>query len=139
EHYKQLAHTLMDDYDVVVIEDLDAKNMRAKKRQARNANRKLAMIKPYRMAQFIEMLANRTGKTLIKVDAYKTSQVEYGTTHEEKHDTSVREWVSTLTGKLINRDLNASWNILDWGLNPEHHIKLKDYPHLSASSLVTIN
>lgn len=139
EHYKQLAHTLMDDYDVVVIEDLDAKDMRAKKRQARNANRKLAMIKPYRMAQFIEMLANRTGKTLIKVDAYKTSQVEYGTTHEEKHDTSVREWVSTLTGKLINRDLNASWNILDWGLNPEHHIKLKDYPHLSASSLVTIN
>jgi Transposase and inactivated derivatives len=139
EHYKHLAHVLIDDYDVIVIEDLDAKNMRSKKRQARRANHKLAMIKPYRTAQFIEMLANRTGKTLIKVDAYKTSQVEYGTTHEEKHDTSVREWVSTLTGKLIDRDLNASLNILDWGLNPEHHIKLKDYPHLSASSLVTIN
>ena len=139
EHYKQLAHVLMDDYDMVVIEDLNAKDMRSKKRQVRSANRKLAMIKPYRMAHFIEMLANRTGKTLIKVDAYKTSQVEYGTTHEEKHDTTVREWVSTLTGKLINRDLNASCNILDWGLNPEHHIKLKDYPRLSASSLVTIN
>lgn len=139
EHYRQIAHTLIDDYNVVVIEKLDVKNMRAKKRQARSANRKLAMVKPYRMAQFIEMLANRTGKTLIKVDAYKTSQVEYGTTHEEKHDTSVREWVSTFTGKLINRDLNASWNILDWGLNPEHHVKLKDYPHLSASSLITIN
>ena len=139
EHYKQIAHLLIDDYDVIVIENLNVKDMRAKKRQARSANRKLAMIKPYRMAQFIEMLANRTGKTLIKVDAYKTSQVEYGTTHEEKHDTSVREWVSTLTGKLINRDLNASLNILDWGLNPEHHIKLKDYPRLSASSLVTIN
>ncbi|MBJ7649494.1 RNA-guided endonuclease TnpB family protein [Weissella confusa] len=139
EHYKQLAHVLMDDYDVIVIEDLNAKYMRAKKRQARSANRKLAMIKPCRMAQFIEMLANRTGKTLIRVDAYKTSQIEYGTTHEEKHNTSVRKWTSTLTGKLINRDLNASWNILDWGLNPEHHIKLKDYPHLSASSLVTIN
>lgn len=139
EYYKHMAHTLIDDYDVVVIEKLDVKNMRAKKRQARSANRKLAMVKPYRMAQFIEMLANRTGKTLIKVDAYKTSQVEYGTTHEENHDISVREWVSTFTGKLINRDLNASWNILDWGLNPEHHIKLKDYPHLSASSLITIN
>lgn len=139
EHYKQIAHLLIDDYDVIVIENLNVKDMRAKKRQARSANRKLAMIKPYRMGQFIEMLANRTGKTLIKVDAYKTSQVEYGTTHEEKHDTSVREWVSTFTGKLINRDLNASWNILDWGLNPEHHIKLKDYPHLSASSLITIN
>ena len=139
EHYKHLAHVLIDDYDVIVIEDLDAKNMRSKKRQARRANHKLAMIKPYRTAQFIEMLANRTGKTLIKVDAYKTSQVEYGTTHEEKHETSVRQWISTLTGKLIDRDLNASLNILDWGLNPEHHIKLKDYPHLSASSLVTIN
>ena len=91
------------------------------------------------MTQFIEMLANRTGRTLIKVDAYKTSQVEYGTKHEEKHDTSIREWVSTHTGKLINRDLNASLNILDWGLNPEHHIKLKHYPHLSADSLVAIN
>lgn len=139
EHYKYLAHVLIDDYDVIVIEDLDAKNMRSKKRQARRANHKLAMIKPYRTAQFIEMLADRTGKTLIKVDAYKTSQVEYGTTHEEKHETSVRQWISTLTGKLIDRDLNASLNILDWGLNPEHHIKLKDYPHLSASSLVTIN
>lgn len=139
EQYRQLAHVLMDDYDVVVIEDLDAKDMRAKKRQARSANRKLAMIKPYRMAQLIEMLANRTGKTLIKVDAYKTSQVEFGTTHEEKHDTSVREWISTLTGKLVKRDLNAAWNILYWGLHPEHHIKLKDYPRLSVSSLVTIN
>ena len=139
EHYKQLAHILMDDYDVVVIEDLNSMNMRTKKRRTRNINHKLAMIKPHRMTKFIEMLANSTGKTLIKVDAYKTSQVEYGTAHEEKHDTSIREWVSTFTDKLINRDLNASWNILAWGLNPEHHIKLKDYPHLKASSLVTIN
>lgn len=139
EHYKQIAHLLIDDYDVIVIENLNVKDMRAKKRQTRSANRKLAMIKPYRMGQFIEMLANRTGKTLIKVDAYKTSQVEYGTMHEEKHDTSIRYWISTFSGKLINRDLNASLNILDWGLNPEHHIKLKDYPRLSASSLVTIN
>lgn len=139
EHYKQIAHLLIDDYDVIVIENLNVKDMRAKKRQARSANRKLAMIKPYRMGQFIEMLANRTGKTLIKVDAYKTSQVEYGTMHEEKHDTSIRYWISTFSGKLINRDLNASLNILDWGMNPEHHIKLKDYPRLSASSLVTIN
>lgn len=139
EHYKQIAHLLIDNYDVIIIENLNVKDMRAKKRQARSANRKLAMIKPYRMGQFIEMLANRTGKTLIKVDAYKTSQVEYGTMHEEKHDTSIRYWISTFSGKLINRDLNASLNILDWGLNPEHHIKLKDYPRLSASNLVTIN
>lgn len=124
EHYKQLAHTLLDDYDVIIVENLNVKNMRAKKRNLRGANRKLATVKPFRMTQFIEMLANRTGKTLIKVDAYKTSQVEYSTKHEEKHDTSIREWVSTHTGKLINRDLNASLNILDWGLNPEHHIKL---------------
>ena len=45
EHYKQLAHVLMDDYDVIVIEDLDTKDMQAKKRQVRSANRKLAMIK----------------------------------------------------------------------------------------------
>ena len=44
EHYKQLAHTLLDDYDVIIIENLNAKNMRAKKRNFRGANRKLATV-----------------------------------------------------------------------------------------------
>ena len=74
------------------------------------------------------------------VDSYKTSQVEYGTDYQEKHGLDgPRQWTSKYTGREIDRDLNASRNILEWALNPEKHIKLKDYPALKPSSLVTIN
>lgn len=33
----------------------------------------------------------------------------------------VREWISEFTGRLIERDYNAAWNILFWGLYPEYH------------------
>ncbi|TYC50958.1 transposase, partial [Weissella muntiaci] len=150
EEYKQLAHQLLDNNNVVVLENLDSKDMRSVKRTNKAANRKLAKVKPYALQSFITSLANKTGKTLVKVDAYKTSQVEYGTEFEQKHKLDekielsngeiVRGWKS-LTGdnSIVIRDLNAAKNILAWGVNPEKHIKLKDYPNLKPSSLVSVN
>lgn len=139
EAYKSLARDLFVKAELVVVEQLDSKEMRAIKRTNTGLNRKLAKIKPYRLMELIEMRANKTGKTLVKVDSYKTSQVEYGTEFEEKHSVTVREWVSKHTGNVISRDLNASKNILAWGLAPEKHIKLKDDPAIKPSSLVEIN
>ncbi|NKZ23415.1 hypothetical protein HF964_01145 [Weissella fabalis] len=51
----------------------------------------------------------------------------------------VREWISKHTGNMVSRDLNAAKNILAWGLDPEKHIKLKDYPAIRPSSLIAIN
>lgn len=150
EEYKQLAHQLLDNNNVVVLENLDSKDMRSVKRTNKAANRKLAKVKPYALQSFITSLANKTGKTLVKVDAYKTSQVEYGTEFEQKHKLDekielsngeiVRGWKS-LTGdnSIVIRDLNAAKNILAWGVKPEKHIKLKDYPNLKPSSLVSVN
>ena len=71
-------------------------------------------------------VANREGKTLLRVDSYKTSQVEYGTDYVQKHEVVERHWRSELTGKEIIRDLNASWNILSWALDPKKHYKYRE-------------
>ncbi|MEE5987609.1 transposase [Ligilactobacillus equi] len=131
DEYTRLAKEIIGQYDLVAIEKLDAIEMRREsfelnKEQNKAKNRKLAKIKPYEMSQLLKQWANRLGRTLIMVDSYKTSQVEFGTKHEEKHDITEREWVSKYTSKLIKRDFNASKNILDWAINPTHHVKYKE-------------
>lgn len=67
-------------------------------------------------------------------EAYKTSQVEYGTEFIQKHSLdSPRTWISDYSGKKIIRDLNAARNIRDWGLHPDHHIKVKLFPKVQPS------
>lgn len=129
ERYRQIARQMFANYDLIAIEKLDAKEMRKKNQKCsaaanRGKNRKLAKIKPYEISLLLKQVADREGKTLLKVDSYKTSQVEFGTQHQEKHDLNgERQWVSKYTGKLIDRDLNASRNILAWAFNPRKHIK----------------
>ena len=119
---------MFENYDLIAIEQIYAKEMRHETKTFNKAenhakNRKLAKIKPYELSQLLSQVADREGKTLIKVDSYKTSQVEFGTNYQEKHDPSDREWISKYTGRKIDRDLNASRNILAWALNPKKHIK----------------
>ena len=128
ERYRQIARQMFANYDLIAIEKLDAKEMR-KENQTwseaanRGKNRKLTKVKPYEISRLLKQVADREGKTLLKVDSYKTSQVEFGTQYQEKHDPSERQWVSKYTGKLIDRDLNSSRNILTWALDPKKHIK----------------
>ena len=128
--YNRMAKELFTKNDLVAIENLNAKEMRKRNqinvKQNKAKNRKLAKIKPYEMGRLLIQMANRLGKTVILVDSYKTSQVEYGTKYQEKHDVNDRKWVSKHTGAIIERDLNASRNILAWALNPKEHIKYKE-------------
>ena len=149
ETYRKLVHELVDEFDTIIIEKIDAFEMRKRslslnKAQNTGKNKRLALIKPYELAKIIESLVNKQNKTLIKVDPYKTSQVEYGTEYEEKHELRAtnkdgkRIYVSAYTGKEVDRDYNAALNIKEWGLHPEKHVKLRDYPKLNASNLVEI-
>ena len=149
ETYRTLAHKLVDDFDTIIIEKIDVFEMRKRslsmnKRQNKGKNKRLALIKPYELSKIVESLVNRQNKTLIKVDSYKTSQVEYGTKYESKHELKEvnedgkRIYISAYTDKKIDRDYNAALNIKEWGLHPEKHIKLRDYPKLKASNLVEI-
>src|SRR5699024_6009501 len=149
ETYRRLAHELVDDFDTIIIEKIDAFEMRKRslsmnKLQNTGKNKRLALIKPYELSKIVESLVNRQNKTLIKVDPYKTSQVEYGTEYESKHELKEvnedgkRIYISAYTGKKIDRDYNAALNIKEWGLHPEKHVKLRDYPKLKSSNLVEI-
>ena len=128
--YNRMAKELFTKNDLVAIENLNAKEMRKRNqinvKQNKAKNRKLAKIKPYEMGRLLIQMANRLGKTVILVDSYKTSQVEYGTKYQEKHDVNDRKWVSKHTGAIIERNLNASRNILAWALNPKEHINYKE-------------
>lgn len=131
EANRQIARNLFQDYDLVAIEQLDAKQMRKeapKLSQTGNhgKNRHLAKIKPYELSQLLTQVADREGKTLLKVDSYKTSQIEFDTDYVEKHGPEDRHWRSPYTGKQVDRDLNASWNILTWALDPRKHRKYRE-------------
>ena len=149
ETYRKLVHELVDEFDTIIIEKIDAFEMRKRswslnKAQNTGKNKRLALIKPYELSKIVASLVNKQNKTLIKVDPYKTSQVEYGTEYEEKHELretnkdGKRIYVSAYTGKEVDRDYNAALNIKEWGLHPEKHVKLRDYPKLNASNLVEI-
>ena len=91
ETYRKLVHELVDEFDTIIIEKIDAFEMRKRslslnKAQNTGKNKRLALIKPYELSKIVESLVNKQNKTLIKVNPYKTSQVEYGTEYEEKHE-----------------------------------------------------
>ncbi|WP_125707357.1 RNA-guided endonuclease InsQ/TnpB family protein [Lacticaseibacillus porcinae] len=136
EAYRQLAIKLVAPIKLLVMERLAANDMRKSTGKAKN--RKLALLKPYEAKQVIENRAFKQGVTVVEVDAYKTSQVEYGTEVIDKHPLSQREWISPVTGKVIDRDHNAAQNILAWGLHPSRHIKVKIFPKVTAAMVSSI-
>ena len=93
-----------------------------KSKKTKGMNKKLALAKPATMRDFIIQRANKIGATVVLVNPDFTSQIEFGVLHEPKKiPLDVREWISEFTGRLIERDYNAAWNILFWGLYPEYH------------------
>lgn len=126
EYYFKLAHELCDQYDLIAIEDLDPFKMRkggGGSAKDRGFNRKLATNKPRRLAEILTWVAQSRGVTLLRVDPHLTSQVEFGQhpSTATKHDLSERSWISPYTGQLVDRDVNAAKNILDWAKNPTNH------------------
>ena len=128
QYYTSLANTLCSKYDLIAIEGISPRGMRRRGRgsaQSRGFNRRLALVKPGRLSEITTWAAQHAGTTLLKVDPYHTSQVEFGQhpSTAKKRGLSEREWTSPFTGELIDRDINAAKNILAWGLNPSDHAK----------------
>ncbi|GFH41261.1 transposase [Pseudolactococcus insecticola] len=107
---------LVKNYDVIAIEKLQASKMMKNHKLARA----IANASWYKLS---EMLAYKTEwycKTLIKIDPSYTTQVDYETQEVIKHDLSVRKYTNSF-GHLIDRDINAAKNILEWASDPEKH------------------
>lgn len=128
QYYTTLSNQLCSKHDLIAIEGVSPRGMRRRGRgsaQSKGFNRRLALVKPGRLSEIMTWAAQRSGTTLLKVDPYHTSQVEFGQhpSTAKKRGLSEREWTSPFTGELIDRDINAAKNILAWGLNPSDHAK----------------
>ena len=137
ETYRQMMPQIVGNHQVIVIERLDTKDMRKPGKRAgkdRGFNRKLSLIKPTILQSVLANYAWKHNVRIIKVDSYKTSQVEFGTNHIQKHLLDEREFPSINNPSVaIGRDVNAAKNILDWGLHPDHHIKVKLFTKVKPS------
>ncbi len=116
---KHLIHTITNkivkDNDIIVMEDLDIKNMYQNHSIAKSlTNIPLAEIK-----RVLEYKCKWQNKKLFTIDRYyPSSQICSGCGYQNKKlkDLSIREWECPKCGRVHDRDVNASINIMFEGL-----------------------
>ena len=111
----KLSRMLIEEYDLIVIEDLKIENLLK--------NHKLAQsISSASWYTFTEMLKYKSewyGKRVVKVDTFfSSSQLcnSCGYKNKDVKNLSIREWECPVCGSHNHRDLNAAKNILNKGL-----------------------
>ncbi|WP_282804088.1 RNA-guided endonuclease InsQ/TnpB family protein, partial [Secundilactobacillus kimchicus] len=109
DYLHKLTKQLVEQYDVIKIEDLKAKNLLKNHKLARAiANqswRELRSQLEYKCAWY--------GKQLVTVNPKKTSQICSNCGYDDgKHTLDIREWTCPNCGINHDRDINAARNIL---------------------------
>ena len=110
-----MALKIVKNNDIIVLEDLDIKNMYQTKRIAR----KLVNIPLYNLIETIKWKAYLFGKKVIQINRYYPSSQECnvcGRKNEEVKNLNIRKWECEACHNIHDRDLNASINIMFEGL-----------------------
>ena len=115
-YMQKISSIIINENQVICIENLKVVNMLK--------NHKLAKsIMDCSWSEFSTMLRYKSewyGRNLLVIDAYyPSSQLCNYCKYQNKEikDLAIREWICPKCGSMINRDLNASLNIRDEGLN----------------------
>jgi len=111
-HY--ISKTLIDAFDVIVVEDLKIENMM--KTGFRTLHRLIQEASWGTFINYLTYKAENAGKWLIKVDPRNTSQLCSECKKIVKKPLSERIHKCPFCGLKLDRDYNASLNILDRGL-----------------------
>lgn len=109
----KLTTALVQDFDVIVLEDLRTANLMKNHHLARS----IAAQSWREIRRMLEYKCVKYGKELIVVDPYKTSQVCSSCGHDDgKHGLAIREWTCPSCDTHHDRDVNAAKNILSIGM-----------------------
>lgn len=139
-----IAQELVSQYPVLAMEQLSSFGMRISKRaknyrMRKNINHKLATIQPTSFRKTMEYIYQDHHCLLFEVnsvDTSKTCHYCHYINHQLKYE---KHWQCPNYHRQINRDLNATYNIRDWALNPSRHAVLqqvKRFPWLNENNLV---
>ena len=113
DYLHKITRELVENNDLIVIEDLKTKNLLGNHKLSRAISnqswRALRLMLEYKCEWY--------GKKLIIVNPFKTSQICSNCGYDDgKHKLSIREWDCPSCGIHHDRDINASKNILNNGL-----------------------
>ena len=104
-----LTKTLVEQYDMIKIEDLKAKNLMKNHKLARA----IANQSWRKLRQMLEYKCTWYGKQLVIVNPRKTSQICSNCGYDDgKHTLDIRQWTCPNCGTILDRDINAAKNIL---------------------------
>lgn len=111
----KLTTDLITNYDVICIEDLKVSSMLKDSNLARD----ISDVSWYEFKRQLEYKALWYGKKISKVDTYyPSSQIcsVCGYRNSEVKNLNIREWTCSECSSILDRDINASINILNEGL-----------------------
>lgn len=121
----QISRRLVNEFQLIVFEDLDIRNMQ--KNNFSGLNKSIADASWYQMRKYMEYKAESAGRTFIAVDPRGTSQKCSDCGEIVKKDLSTRVHSCPNCKLTIDRDLNSSYNILALGLQSNRQKRKK--PH----------
>ena len=110
----QEARKLVNRFGIICIEDLSINEM--KKGNFRSINRSIGDVAWGQFAQFLSYKAESAGRQLIKVNPAYTSQTCSNCGNRQKLELSNRTYHCPCCNFLLDRDINASLNILRLGM-----------------------
>lgn len=117
DYLNKLTTELIKNNDVICIEDLDVKEMMRENKSEMRTN--ILDVSWYEFTRQLQYKADWYGKEVIKVDRYfASSQICSccGTKSPIVKNLSIREWECPNCNTILDRDVNASINILNEGL-----------------------